>query len=136
MSKNQETPNYRYLRGYALDPGFSTQLSTMNVNEVLYKIGWESVTPGPNGGYVEVVDIDPGSNCYYDPVDLNSANVLGQNGLPPSEGNPQFHQQLVYAVVMKTIKHFEHALGRKLNWRARKMPEIKNPKTRFLKEYV
>ena len=31
---------------------------------------------------------------------------------PPSEGNPQFHQQMVYAVAMATIEHFERALGR------------------------
>ena len=39
--------------------------------------------------------------------------LLAQDGLPPSEGNPQFHQQMVYAVAMTTIGHFETALGRR-----------------------
>src|SRR6267154_4300336 len=134
--KQEETPYYRYLRGYALDPGFSTQLSTMTINEVSYKIRWEPVHPGPSGEYIEVVDVDPASHCFYEPVDLNSKNVLGQNGLPPSEGNPQFHQQLVYAVVMKTIKHFEQALGRLLIWRARFLPHLSNQKERFRQEFV
>jgi hypothetical protein len=121
---SEETPEYRLLRGYALDPGFSTQLQTMSINEVVYKIKWENVFPGPVGEYVEVIDVDPASNCYYEPVDLDSKLVLGQQGLPPSEGNPLFHQQMVYAVVMKTIRHFEFALGRKLIWRDRNIENI------------
>ena len=40
-----------------------------------------------------------------------------QDGLPPSEGDPRFHQQMAFAVVMKTIRMFERALGRKALWR-------------------
>src|SRR6185295_12438018 len=39
-------------------------------------------------------------------VDLNDPKLLAQDGWPPSEGNPEFHQQMVYAVAMKTIQHF------------------------------
>lgn len=141
-----ETPEYRILRCYALDPGFSTQLQTMSVNEVPYKIAWESIEPGPVGEYLEVIDVDPASNCFYEPVNLDSKLVLGQNGLCPSEGNPQFHQQMVYAVIMKTIRHFEFALGRKLIWRDRdtesrkldpKDPEyMEKLKLRLNKEFV
>ncbi len=136
MNLHAEPPYYRHLRGYALDPGFSTQLSTMTINEVNYKVLWESLDPGPVGEYLEVIDIDPASDCYYEPVDLNAIHVLATGGLAPSEGNPQFHQQLVYAVVMKTIRHFEHALGRKITWRARTFPGIKNGRARFASEYV
>ena len=38
--------------------------------------------------------------------------LLAQDGLAPSESDPQFHQQMVYAVAMTTIRHFERALGR------------------------
>ena len=72
--------------------------------------------PGPVGDYLEVVDVDPASDCAYAPVDLNHPFVLAQDGLPRSEGNPQFHQQMVYAVAMKTISHFEEALGRPIFW--------------------
>ena len=60
-----------------------------------------------------MVDIDPASSKLYAPVDLNDRTLLAQDGWPPSEGNPQFHQQMVYAVAMTTIGHFEQALGRK-----------------------
>lgn len=113
-------PTSRRIRGYGLDPGFSTRLDTANINEVLYRIRFEPhLKPGPSGEYVEVVDFDPASNRWYDPVDLNHINVASQLGLEPSEGNPQFHQQFVYAVAMKTIGHFENALGRKVLWSPR-----------------
>src|SRR6185503_436236 len=62
---------------------------------------------------------DPASGCFYEPVDLSDPNVLAQDGLPPSEGNPQFHQQMVYAVTMTTIRNFERALGRRALWAPR-----------------
>lgn len=71
---------------------------------------------GPVGDYIEVVDADPASGCFYRPVDLNDPRLLAQNGLAPSESNPQFHQQMVSAVAMSTITHFEQALGRVALW--------------------
>jgi hypothetical protein len=118
-------PVYRYLRGYSLDPGFSTRLDTVGINEVLYPVPFESVTPGPVGEYVEVIDFDPASGCWYEPVDLSDKRIASQHGLPPSEGHPQFHQQFVYAVTMKTIKHFERALGRKIVW----YPRVRVPQS-------
>ena len=76
----------------------------------------EALQPGPVGEYLEVVDIDPASGKVYEPVNLNHPFLLAQDGLPPSEGNPQFHQQMVYAVAMTTIGHFERALGRPALW--------------------
>ena len=55
------------------------------------------------------MDYDPGSGCFYEPIDLNDPNILAQDRLPPSEGNPQFHQQMVYAVAMTTVRNFERA---------------------------
>ncbi|MEN6425829.1 MAG: hypothetical protein ABFE13_10730 [Phycisphaerales bacterium] len=74
--------------------------------------------PGPVGEYLEIIDYDPASRCYYDPVDLNDPSLLAQDGLTPSEGNPQFHQQMVYAVAMSTIHRFERAMGRRVMWSA------------------
>ena len=111
------SPVFRYLRGYSLDPGFSTRLDTARINEVTYQIPFEDkLEPGPVGEYFEVADFDPASNCWYDPVDLNDVDIASQYGLSPSEGNPQFHQQFVYTVAMKTVGHFERALGRKIIW--------------------
>lgn len=130
-------PVYRYLRGYSLDPGFSTRLDTAGINEVLYQVPFEEVQPGPCGDYVEVVDFDPPSGCWYEPVDLSHEEVASQQGLAPSEGNPQFHQQFVYAVAMKTIRHFELALGRKIIWYPRlTRTRSARGEVRFRRDYV
>ncbi len=109
-------PPHRLLRGYAFDPSLATQVATALVSEVTFRVPWEPVAPGPIGEYIEVVDVDPASNAAYAPVDLDAPFVLAQQGLPPSEGNPQFHQQMVYAATMATIDRFERALGRKAFW--------------------
>ena len=127
---------YRYLQGYTLDPGFSTQLDTMKFNQTTYRILWEDLDKpenlGPAGEYFEVIDVDPPSNCFYEPVNLDSTEVLAQNGLPPSEGNPQFHQQFVYTIAMKTLGYFEQSLGRKLIWSSR----ITNEGGQIKEDYV
>ena len=133
-------PPYRYLRGYSLDPGFSTRLDTAGINEVVYRVPFEPLEPGPIGEYVEVMDVDPATGAWYEPVDLGDERIASQRGLTPSEGNPQFHQQFAYAVVMKTIGHFERALGRKIVWYPRVLPPgraANRPKgARWHREYV
>jgi len=110
-------PPYRKLRGYAFDPSLSLDMNTAAVNEVVYKIRWEDqLEQGPVGEYLEVVDYDPSSGVFYHSVDLNNHYLLAQDGLDPSEGNPQFHQQMVYAVAMTTIQNMERALGRWVFW--------------------
>jgi hypothetical protein len=112
-------PPFRRLRGYAFDPSLSIRLDTMGINEIVYPVPWEpDLGKGPVGEYLEVVDYDPASQCFYEPVDLNNPHLVAQDGLAPSAGNPQFHQQLVYAVAMTTIRNFENALGRKMLWRS------------------
>ena len=112
-------PNFRRLRGYAFDPSLSLKLETASINHTVFRVPWErDLRVGPCGEYLEVLDYDPASACWYEPVDLNAREILGQDGLAPSEGNPQFHQQMVYAVAMNTIRHFETALGRLVLWAA------------------
>jgi hypothetical protein len=116
-------PPFRRLRGYAFDPSLSIRLDTALINETVFEIPWdEKLLPGPIDKYIEVVDYDPASRCWYDPVNLNEPELLGQDGLPPSAGNPQFHQQMAYAVSRNTIKHFERALGRWIFWAPEEMP--------------
>lgn len=110
-------PTYRSLRGYAIDPSLAIQLDTAPISQVVFRIPWEpDLEPGPVGEYLEVIDFDPASKCFYDAVDLNEPGILAQDGLPPSEGTPQFHQQMVYAVAQLTIHNFERALGRRTLW--------------------
>jgi hypothetical protein len=117
-------PPRRRLRVYALDPSVAKSLDSVAINETTLSIPWDDkLKPGPVGEYLEVVDVDPASNRLYDPVDLNEPKLLAQDGWPPSEGNPQFHQQMVYAVAMTTIGRFEDALGRRALWAPRRRVE-------------
>lgn len=122
-SVQKTRPSERRLRVFASDPTLGVQLETAGLNEVTLRVPWERdragndvILPGPVGEYVEVIDRDPASQCFYAPVDLNDPPLLTQNGLAPSESNPQFHQQMVYAVTMRTIQTFERALGRLALW--------------------
>jgi hypothetical protein len=121
-------PPYRALRGYAVDPSLTTNLDTAEIGVVTFQVPWESLDPGPVGEYLEVIDIDPASQACYEPVNLNDPMILAQNGLPPSEGVPQFHQQMAYAISSLTIQHFERALGRRTLWRPRRPGPGENPK--------
>ncbi|MBK9735228.1 MAG: hypothetical protein IPO92_09780 [Saprospiraceae bacterium] len=119
-SKRIEYPGYRRLWGYAFDPSLSNNANTANFNNLIFKVRWDDYqSAGPVGEYLEVIDFDPASKCFYLPVDLNDINVVATDGLKPSESNPQFHQQMVYAVAMTTIQNFERALGRWILWSPR-----------------
>ncbi|GAB3809125.1 hypothetical protein GCM10028819_49700 [Spirosoma humi] len=121
-------PPFRKLRGYAFDPALALQMETAPISTIVYKIPWESsamLQPGPIGEYVEVIDYDPTVQKTYTPVNLSNEYILAQDGLDPSEGNPQFHQQMVYAVIMTTITNFERALGRKVLWADRWLNNVK-----------
>ncbi len=109
-------PERRTLRIYALDPSLGGALNSFEDQVAEIEVRNEEVSPGPVGEYLEVIDVDPASNRFYPPVDIENTNFLKQQGVPPSEGDPAFHQQMVYAVAMRTIENFELALGRKALW--------------------
>lgn len=114
-----QEPVYRRLQCYAFDPSFSGSFATYNFSRVTLEIPWEKLEPGPRGEYVEVIDHDPASGCFYPAVDLDHPYLLATDGLPPSTGSPMFHQQMAYAVAMRTIRNFELALGRRVQWSPR-----------------
>ncbi len=121
-------PAHRRLRAFALDPSLSSELKTAPISRIVLTVPWESLKPGPIGEYLEVLDVDPGSGCTYEPVDLEAPALLAQDGLEPSEGTPQFHQQMVYAIASLTIRNFERALGRRTLWRPGPSPNPRQPK--------
>lgn len=133
-------PTHRLLRGYAFDPTLVTRLDTALVSEITYRVSWERMTSevtlangktavvsGPRGEYLEIVDYDPAARCFYAPVNLDDPRVLAENGVALAESNPQFHQQMVYAVAMTTIDRFERALGRKTLWADRRVETAGKP---------
>ena len=116
-------PVSRRLQIFSFDPGLAGQFENAGIGELTVNVPWEGLEPGPVGEYIEVVDVDPASGVMYRPVNLDNPMLLAQDGLPPSETNPQFHQQMVYAVAMATIGHFERALGRPALWASREYTE-------------
>jgi len=127
-------PPCRRLRVFAFDPSMARHLETAPVNQVTLELPWEAqadgtsaLAPGPVGEYLEVVDYDPASGCFYEPLDLDEPRLLGMDGFAPSEGDPRFHQQMVYAVGMNLIDHFERALGRKVLWASHPLAAERTP---------
>ena len=126
-------PPHRRIRVYAVDPSLSARLETAASNEVTLEIRWEDLAKGPVGEYLAVEDVDANKK-RYPPVNLDDPRLLARDGWAPSEGNPQFHQQMVYAVAMKTIEHFERALGRPVLWRPRPNPNKPSDDSGFVKQ--
>jgi len=111
-------PDIRRLQVFTLDPSAENELELASVSRSILPIEWEdSLIPGPIGEYLEVIDYDPSTGCFYTPVNLN--DHLATDGKSPSVSDPEFHQQMVYAIAMKTIKTFEHVLGRSVIWSER-----------------
>jgi hypothetical protein len=89
----------------------------------------ESLSAGPRGYRVHVVDYDATSNRMYTPMNPAKMGTL-QNPKDPFAAtagsasafngrlldDPRFHAQNVYAIVMRTLAHFERALGRRASW--------------------
>jgi len=47
-------PTIRLLRGYSLDPGFSTRLDTAAINEITYQVKWEKLKEGMGKAYEDL----------------------------------------------------------------------------------
>ncbi len=106
-------PTRRELQVFAFDPSRGKNYGNFMVLEVPY----EPLQAGPVGEHMAVIDYDSVNECYYEPVNLDAPLVLATDGLAPSESDPRFHQQMVYAVASDTISRFQFALGRPVSWR-------------------
>ncbi len=107
-------PRRRSLQIYAVDP----MIARLSGNEVVtITVPYEPLRPGPSGDLVQVIDYDASTKRFYTPVDLDSPVLLAQDGLAPSERDPRFHQQMVYAVTSSLLENFERGLGRRFRWR-------------------
>ena len=94
----------------------------------------EDLGAGPRGYRVQIVDYDASQNRLYKPL---ASAAMGTAAAPVDPfalsekqtanlsvdafnrrllNNPHFHAQNVYAIVMRTLTHFERALGRRLSW--------------------
>ena len=100
----------RPLKIFASDPLLGRTFG----NRARIDIANEPLQEGPVGSRLEVIDYDGAQKCFYSPVNLDNPAILMQGGLEPSESDPRFHQQMVYAVALKTLENFDRALGRVL----------------------
>jgi hypothetical protein len=120
-SKALPPPTRRPLKIFAFDP----MLGRTAGNKITIDIPNEKLLPGPQGERLEVIDYDGPNKCFYPPINLDDPIILMQGGLEPTESDPRFHQQMVYAVASKVIENFEQALGRKLQFRNRPRPLLR-----------
>jgi hypothetical protein len=107
------TPDNRPLKCYAFDPSHGKFFG----NEMTLRVKYEKLEAGPIGERIAVIDYDGANRKFYKPVNLDDPSLLISSGLNPTESDPRFHQQMVYAVAMETIQNFEAALGRRIRWR-------------------
>jgi hypothetical protein len=101
-------PVFRPLKVYAFGPSLGRAPGNVRSIDVRY----EKLQPGPVGERIAVVDYDSSRDCFYEPVDLDDPLIAINGGLDPSESDPRFHQQMVYAVASETLRRVEVAIGR------------------------
>jgi hypothetical protein len=116
-----DQPARRPIQIYSFDPMLANTLERIGPPKVTVGIPWEPLKPGPAGARVQVIDFDGGrmvdekpATCFYEPIDLDETVLAAQGGLPPTEGDPRFHQQMVYAVAMRTFEAYDKGLGRRI----------------------
>ncbi|HWR51380.1 MAG TPA: hypothetical protein VN428_09755 [Bryobacteraceae bacterium] len=83
----------------------------------------ETLGAGPRGYRVQVADFDASTGKLYKTM---AEPPNRSNGMPPDPfedksddellNSPDFHAMSAYAVVMRTLARFEHALGRRVAW--------------------
>jgi hypothetical protein len=108
-------PERRPLRIFAFDP----MISRAGDHRVTVEVPYRAIEREERCFYddrLEVVDYDAATGCYFRAVDLNNDEVAMTHGLEPLEHDPQFHQQMVYAVASKVLENFDLALGRRLRF--------------------
>ena len=116
-------PRTRWLTVIAQDPSIRVDGRVLTTE---VEIPAEEIAPGPRGYRVQVVDYDSSSGVLYQPLEyplLQNGQYLDpfkEDAQKPNNDtlitDPRFHQQNVYAIVMKTLARFEFALGRRISW--------------------
>jgi hypothetical protein len=82
----------------------------------------EELSPGPRGYRAHVVDYDASTGLLYPAFEFRTLESGAYNDPYSNEpdeillGDPGFHAQNVYSIVMRTLARFEYALGRRVGW--------------------
>lgn len=114
-SPDDTRPERRPLRIFAFDP----MLARGGDHRVTIEIPYRDLAREDRrfmDDRLEVVDYDAATDHYFTAVDLDNVQIAMAQGLEPLEQDPQFHQQMVYAVASKVLENFDKALGRRLRF--------------------
>jgi hypothetical protein len=114
-----ESPPQRALTILAQDPSVRRRKKILTTTA---QITAEPLMDGPCGARIKVVDYDASRDRLYLP--MKGGYQQDEAWLDPFEkkdvatllDNPYFHQQNAYAIAMRTLGHFESALGRRVNY--------------------
>jgi hypothetical protein len=118
-------PTTRRLTIIAQDPSITVDGRILTAE---VEIPAEELAPGPRGHRVNVIDYDSSSNTLYEqatfpPLRGEAYEDPYRAGQRPPKGydkkllgDPRFHAQNTYAIIMRTLARFEFALGRRVGW--------------------
>lgn len=102
----------------AQDPSVKDKKGNILMSRI--RIPKEVVQPGPMGYRVQVVDFDATAGAFHGshelPQSFESEPRAWTSGRANIVSDYRFHAQNVYALVMKTLARFEHAMGRRISW--------------------
>jgi hypothetical protein len=101
-------PRSRKLSIFTQDP--ATSRFDAAIAEIA--VPYEPLEPGPSGSLFVVHDYDDAARKLYPPVELDTLRLALTGGLAPSTTDPQYAQQMVYALAASTYEQFTRALGR------------------------
>ncbi|MEA2685766.1 MAG: hypothetical protein QOE93_961, partial [Actinomycetota bacterium] len=115
-----ESRRTRGLTVVAQDPGVMTGTGAdRRILTAPVHLPYEEVQGGPTGHRVHVVDYDSSTRTFYRPAELPAPTADDDLAVPSDAtilGEPTFHAQNVYGLVMRTLARFEFALGRRVGW--------------------
>ena len=124
-------PAFRRLTIIAKDPGLRIGGAAGPMAFAQVDVAAEKLAKGPIGYRIKVVDYNATDGVIYkDMQDYEDAQGQPVDPFAPRPGqslldadyqarligDPNFHAQNVYAIAMRTLWHFEHALGRRVSW--------------------
>jgi len=115
-SPTDNRPERRPLRIFAFDP----MISRAGDHRICVEVPYKTIDRDERSfrdDRLEVVDYDAATRKYVRAVDLNDDEIAMTQGLEPVEDDPQFHQQMVYAVASRVLENFDRALGRRFRFR-------------------
>lgn len=115
QSPEDSKPERRSLRIFTFDP----MLARGGEMRATVDLPYRPIEHAPThfrDDRLEVIDYDGAAKSYYRAINLDAPEIALQQGLEPSESDPQFHQQMVYAVASRVLESVDRALGRRVRF--------------------